>query len=109
MYQRTHSSMISPSNLSGGGRLVHYVGASARQKLFERHHRIQHSLAPLNEVFFHRLCQSSFDPRRQRPKTAFEKPVQEPSLTHEDALAFALAPALEHPREFPLLPQLHSP
>jgi hypothetical protein len=74
------------------------VGASAPQKLFERHRRVQHSLAPTNEVFFHCLCQSRFDPRRQRPKTAFEKPVQQPSLTHEDSLAFAL----QHPLEFPL-------
>jgi tetratricopeptide (TPR) repeat protein len=77
------------------------VGASARQKLFERHRRVQHSFAPANEVFFHRLCQSRFDPRRQRPKTAFEKPVQQPSLTHEDSLAFAL--------EHPLLPPVQSP
>ena len=77
------------SLLWGDGRDVVWAlrGASARQKLMERHRRVQHSLAPANEVFFHRLCHSRFGPNWQRPKTAFEKPVRQPSLTHEDSLA----------------------
>src|SRR5882757_2980266 len=91
-----------------GAWLGHYVGASARQKLFERRRRIQYSLAPANEVFFHRFCQPRLDPRRHRPKTALEKALQQPRLTHEDSLALTLEFSLEFSLEFPLLPPVQS-